>query len=100
MIHENMKSEVIITESELPEDVLDAIREGRKLVAIKMLQEKTGIGMANAKVLVDRASTRLAPRPPRQTFMRDYYHSPHGRLLFMVLLLAATFGAYRFLIEG
>lgn len=92
----NMKSEIIITEGELPTEVIDAIKDGRKLVAIKILQEQTGIGMANAKVLVDRASARLAPRPPRQIFMKDYYHSAHGRVLSMFLLLTIVFAYYWF----
>ncbi|MGB5347356.1 MAG: hypothetical protein WBN23_14410 [Woeseia sp.] len=92
-----MKSEIIITEGELPADVVKAIKGGRKLVAIKILQETTGIGMANAKVLVDRASAKLAPRPPRQVFMKDYYHSANARLLGMVLALTIVFAIYRYI---
>lgn len=95
-----MKSEIIITEGELPADVVEAIKDGRKLVAIKMLQEATGIGMANAKVLVDRASAKLAPRPPRQIFMRDYRHSANARLLAMTLALTIVFAAYHYLHAG
>jgi hypothetical protein len=53
-----MKSEVVITESELPQEVLRAIHDGRKIEAIKLLREATGLGLANAKVLVDRAARR------------------------------------------
>lgn len=94
-----MKSEVVITDNELPEDVLEAIKQGRKVVAIKMLREATGLGMANAKVLVDRASARVAPRPPRQILMKDYKPSKL-RLLGMVLLLAGAFAAYRLFFQG
>ncbi len=90
-----MKSEIIITESELPPEVLRAVKDGKKLVAIKMLQEATGIGMANAKVLVDRVSAKVAPRAPRQTFMKDYYHSMHMRVLTLMLVLTLVFAAYR-----
>ncbi len=91
-----MKSEIIITENELPPEVIEAIKQGRKVVAIQMLRDATGIGMANAKVLVDRAATRIAPRPPRQVFMRDY-RPTNTRLLTMVLLLAAAFAAWNYL---
>ena len=50
-----MKPEVIVTENQLPREVIQAIEDGRKIEAIKILREKTGIGLANAKVLVDRA---------------------------------------------
>lgn len=90
-----MKSEVIITDQELPAEVVTAIKQGRKVVAIKMLCDITGIGMANAKVLVDRASVRLNPQPPRQTFMKDY-NPTNMRLVSMVFLLAAAFFAYRY----
>ena len=51
-----MQAEVIVTDSELPADVIRAIQQGQKIEAIKILREATGLGLANAKVLVDRAS--------------------------------------------
>lgn len=95
-----MKSEIIITENELSADVVSAIKDGRKLVAIKILQETTGIGLANAKVLVDRASARLAPRPPRQILMKDYSRSANVRLLGMTLALAVVFAIYQYMQGG
>ncbi len=57
-----MKSEVIVTQSQLPADVIRAIEKGRKIEAIKILREATGLGLANAKVLVDRAWLSHGPR--------------------------------------
>ena len=57
-----MSSEVIVTEDELPPEVIDAISEGRKVEAIKLLREAKGLGLANAKVLVDRASRVHGPQ--------------------------------------
>ena len=57
-----MKSEVIVTQNELPADVIRAIENGRKIEAIKILREATGIGLANAKVLVDRATLSYGPK--------------------------------------
>lgn len=63
-----MKSEVIITEQELPPKVIAAIKGGRKIEAIKILQEATGLGLANAKVLVDRAWSTHGPYKPPPSF--------------------------------
>jgi len=63
-----MKSEVIITEQQLPVDVIEAIRQGQKIEAIKILREATGLGLANAKVLVDRASRTHGPKKPIPSF--------------------------------
>jgi hypothetical protein len=92
-----MKPEVVLTEDELPTAVMQAIKQGRKVVAIKLLRESTGIGMANAKVLVDRATSKHAPKPPRQAFMRDY-NPTNTRMFTMLLLLAIAFAAYEYFI--
>lgn len=90
-----MKQEIIITEKDLPPEVTQAIKAGRKIVAIKLLQESTGMGLANAKVVVDRATARLAPRPPRQTVMRDY-NPINTRLVTTLLVVVAAFIVYRY----
>ena len=58
------QSEVIVTDDELPAEVMRAVVDGRKIEAIKILQESTGLGLANAKVLVDRASRLHGPKKP------------------------------------
>jgi len=63
-----MKSEVVITEQQLPGDVIAAIQQGQKIEAIKLLREATGLGLANAKVLVDRASRTHGPKKPIPSF--------------------------------
>jgi ribosomal protein L7/L12 len=57
-----MTAEVIVTENQLPAEVIRAIEQGRKIEAIKILREKTGLGLANAKVLVDRAYRTHGPQ--------------------------------------
>lgn len=66
-----VKSEVVLTENQLPRDVISAIREGRKIEAIQLLREGTGIGLANAKVLVDRAWLTHGPDKPPPLEFRD-----------------------------
>ena len=59
-----MKTEVVITDEQLPSAVIRAIERGRKIEAIKILREETGLGLANAKVLVDRAYRTHGPQKP------------------------------------
>jgi len=87
-----MPPEVIVTESELPKDVMAAIVEGRKIEAIKMLRESTGLGLANAKVLIDRASRVHGPKKALNPAM-DAPSGP-GKLIASVvalLILAASY---------
>ena len=93
-----MSAEVIVTDSELPPEVIDAIREGRKVEAIKLLRESKGLGLANAKVLVDRASRIHGPRKPIPSFADQ-----PQRLSQMVKSLVAIFivvAAYYFFTNG
>jgi len=66
-----MQPEVIVTDSELPAKVIEAIVDGRKIEAIKMLRESTGLGLANAKVLIDRASRIHGPKKPPNPFLPE-----------------------------
>ena len=87
-----MKSEVIVGDDELPAEVLQAIKEGRKIVAIKLLREATGLGLANAKVLVDRAASRHGPADGGPSGFRE--ESNTGRLVSVVLVLLLALAAY------
>lgn len=87
-----MKSEVVVTEQELPADVVRAIKDGKKIEAIKILRESKGLGLANAKVLVDRAASRLTPKQPVSFLIER--PSPTRRLgksLLLVTLLATLY---------
>jgi ribosomal protein L7/L12 len=88
-----MNSEVVITEQELPKEVIRAIEGGRKIEAIKILRETKGLGLANAKVLVDRAASRLAPKQSISAMVEQDNNS--GNLLkslLLVTLLVALYG--------
>lgn len=63
-----MEAEVIVTENELPADVIDAIRRGRKIEAIKILREAKNLGLANAQVLVDTAWRTHGPEKQIKSF--------------------------------
>ncbi len=89
-----MKKEAIVTEEQLPADVLEAVSEGRKVEAIKLLRERTGLGLANAKVLVDRAARVHGPQKPVMTFADE--PSPLSGIGRSLGLLAILFAAYWF----
>lgn len=86
--------EVIVTENELPPDVIRAIEQGRKIEAIKLLQEATGLGLANAKVLVDKAARHRGPK----TAMPGYVDEQNNvrSLLKTLLLVLLAFAAWRY----
>lgn len=89
-----MNREVVITEDELPPEVIRAIEGGRKIEAIKLLRESTGLGLANAKVLVDKAARRLGP--PGSTvpgFVEE--ETNVTSLLKALLLVVILFAVYR-----
>ena len=69
MVNRTMQPEVIVTDTELPAKVMEAIVDGRKIEAIKMLRESTGLGLANAKVLIDRASRIHGPKNSPNPFV-------------------------------
>ena len=89
-----MQAELVLTDEQLPADVIQAIKDGRKIEAIKMLREATGLGLANAKVLVDRASRVHGPKKTdalrrkrvvrkRQTGCFHYFCDDPGRRLLL-----------------
>ena len=57
-----MQKELVLSDNQLPSDVIRAIEDGRKIEAIKILREATGLGLANAKVLVDRVARTHGPK--------------------------------------
>ena len=91
-----MSAEVIVTENELPPEVMDAIRDGRKIEAIKLLREAKGLGLANAKVLVDRASQSYGPKRAIPSFadQRQWW----GQFTKPLIALLIVFIAYYFYI--
>ena len=80
-----MQRELVLRDNQLPSDVIRAIEDGRKVEAIKMLQEATGLGLANAKVLVDRVYRARGPKKPVPTFKDE----SHGTGKWLASLVAA-----------
>ncbi len=89
-----MTKEVVLTENDLPPEVIRAIEDGRKIEAIKLLRESTGLGLAHAKVLVDKAARR---RGARGTAMPGFVpeETNVAGLLKALLLVVIVFAIYR-----
>lgn len=90
-----MKRELVITEDELPPEVIRAIERGSKIEAIKLLRESTGLGLAHAKVLVDKAARRLGP--PGSTMPGLVEEQTNvASLLKTLLVVVVLFAIYRY----
>ena len=90
-----MKTEVIVTDNQLPPDVIKAIEDGRKVEAIKILREATGLGLANAKVLVDRAWRIHGPEKVPYSPMDPNNFLPNlVKSAFLAILLIALYFFY------
>ncbi len=85
------------TESDLPPEVIRAIEQGRKIEAIKLLREATGIGLANAKVLVERAWREHRPGPAMPELVTE--ESNIGTVLKLLLIIAVVFFLYHQFID-
>ncbi len=91
-----MQTEVVLTDKQIPTEVLRAIEDGRKIEAIKILREATGLGLANAKVLVDRVSRTHGPK--REVLSFKDQSNGGGKLLVSLVALMAAATAYFFYI--
>jgi ribosomal protein L7/L12 len=90
-----MQTELVLTDKQLPTEVIRAIEDGRKVEAIKILQEATGLGLANAKVLVDRVWRTHGPKREVPSF-KDESNAPAKLLasLVAVMVLATAYFFY------
>ena len=78
---------------DVPTDVMRAVTAGRKIEAIKLLRAQTGIGLIEAKEVVDSlagADARFAARHPAA----PRNDTGVGRLVLVLLLLGACVAAY------
>lgn len=89
-----MKTRSVITENDLPPEVIRAIEQGKKVEAIKLLREATGLGLANAKVLVDKAARQHSVGRRPSGFIEE--ESNVGRLLKALVLVLAVYAFYHY----
>ena len=93
-----MPAEIVITDRQIPADVIRAIEDGRKIEAIKMLREATGLGLANAKVLVDRVSRIHGPKKTMPSAVTE--DAGTGKLLVSLLAVIVMAAAYFFYVDA
>ena len=79
-------------DTELPQDVLAAIRANRKIDAIKLLREQRNLGLKEAKDVVDAYIDSLPPGSGNRSQQTDH---GTGRLVIAVLVVAAIYAAYK-----
>ena len=77
--------------TKLPTEVIDAIKAGRKIDAIKLLRESNSLGLKEAKHAVD-AYIRANPAIAEQ-----YSTKQSGGLQWLIAFLFAAYVAYHFL---
>lgn len=76
-------------ETGLPDKVVDALKRGNKIEAIKLLREQAGIGLKEAKDAVDASGIEGPAKSPGQVGGAGYF--PWTIVLIVVALLAYTF---------
>jgi hypothetical protein len=76
---------------ELPTEAMLAIRSGRKIEAIKIVREQTGLGLAEAKRVVDQAARAAEPQMPRLAHGKE--DSGVLRLIAVMVILGAVVAA-------
>jgi hypothetical protein len=77
-------------ETGLPDKVVDALRRGNKVEAIKLLREQTGVGLKEAKDAVDASGIEGPAKTPGEVSRR-------GKIPWLILLVALGFLVYTFL---
>lgn len=77
---------------ELPAEAVLAVQAGRKLDAIRILREKTGMGLSDAKILVDRLAEEYGSDQPSVSASRE--DSGNLRLLAALVILGGLAAAF------
>lgn len=82
------------SDSGLPLEVIDAIRSNRKIEAIKVLRERRGLGLREAKEQVD---AYCRENPGQEAHIQKVSESGLGGLVWIVAIAVVAYVAYRFL---
>ena len=84
-------------ETDLPDEVLAAIHASHKIEAIKLLRERRGLGLRDAKDAVD-AYIRDHPELHARSVVSG--DSGLGRLLLLAAAIVVLYVAYRYLFSA
>jgi hypothetical protein len=80
----------VTAETGLPDNVVEALRRGNKVEAIKLLRAQTGLGLKEAKDAVDASGIQGPAKSPGEV-------SARGKIPWLILLAVLAFVAYTFL---
>jgi ribosomal protein L7/L12 len=83
------------TEIELPADVIAEIEANRKIAAIKLLRAHKGIGLKEAKELVD---DYIAMHPSTSLHQAAKTDTGIGRILILILGVGVIYGLYKYFV--
>lgn len=84
------------TEIRLSERVQAAIRRNRKIEAIKILREEEGIGLKEAKDIIDAQWKQYRNADVAGDGRSPRVESGIGRIVWAVVVLAALYGLFRY----
>ncbi len=76
----------------LPSEVIEAIEHGNKIEAIKLLRESTGLGLKEAKDIIDAYEDS---RPAGSQAMRRG-DTTNGGIIIVIVLAVLAYGLYKF----
>jgi ribosomal protein L7/L12 len=82
------------TDTDLPSDVVEAIRANRKIDAIKRLRKHRGIGLKEAKLEIE---SYVRGQPQYSSLSGPKAESNSGRLVLVAFLIGAAYIAYQLL---
>lgn len=81
------------TEIEMPEDVVAEIKANRKVTAIKLLRKHLGVGLKEAKEIVDEY---MEQNPSASTLKTPETDTGIGRIVILVIGVGIIYGIYKF----
>ena len=83
---------------EISDDVIVAVDSGRKIEAIKILRDQTGLGLADAKHRIDRLARERRDQPGATPLMAE--EGGAGGMIRMVVVIVVILGVYFYFFAG
>ena len=80
------------------DEVLAAVDAGRKIAAIKILREETGLGLADAKQVIDTLTSERRSEPAMPAGMTE--EGGAGSVIKMIVAIAVILGIYFYFFAG
>ena len=74
------------------EAVMQAVRSGQKVKAIKLLRQEAGLGLKEAKDIIDREVADYRRENPHAPLTED--STPWGKIILVVIVIVALYWAF------